>query len=167
MKKIIAASLFGLLLAGSLALSAPTANASYNMDFYNGDNIYRNAYSSMFLQRQSTYYLDQMFLYQQRLYTMPISFDINGLGNIGIARRVMIVNVDQPYNMFMIRNSNTGPFSVNRVVINVSDDLYREIVSNLSSTQTVDITVDTGNNTVSLNTVVGDVVSGDVSLSIR
>ncbi len=84
-----------------------------------------------------------------------------------LARNVVLVNRDFPSSVVVLRNQLTGPFSVNSMYVTVSDDLFNRIFTDINTTQNVDISVDTGNNTVSFNTLVGNVSSGDVSISVR
>ena len=85
------------------------------------------------------------------------------------ARELTIVNRDAPGNTFNLRNDLTGPSSVNinEVTVNVSDTVFKQIEHNIYTNQSVSIEVNTGNNTISFNTVFRNISAGDISFALR
>jgi len=68
--------------------------------------------------------------------------------------------------MITIRNSVTGPFSLNTVMVNVDDGFFSSLSNNLDTNQNITFTIDTGGNVVTANTVTGPITSGSASISI-
>jgi len=83
------------------------------------------------------------------------------------ARRIVLVDRDDLSREIEIRNSNTGPFSINTIRVETSDEFFNRVVNRIDVDQNINISVNTGNNTISFNTVVGDISTGDVSISIQ
>jgi hypothetical protein len=81
-------------------------------------------------------------------------------------REFVIVDRDDFGRSFVVQNSLTGPFSVNRAVIRVNRDFYDRFYNNLDFNQDVRIDVDTGGNIVRFNTVTGNISTGDVDIEI-
>ncbi len=63
-------------------------------------------------------------------------------------------------------NNTTGPNSVNTNNFTLSDNFNLNVTNTSEVTNNADITADSGNNTVTSNTVAGDVRTGDVRLSV-
>lgn len=84
-------------------------------------------------------------------------------------RNIRIFDRDDRGNRIDLRNSYTGPRSINinRVEIGVSHDYYMRLVNNIDISSTNDISVNTGDNTVSFNTRLGSFTTGDVNITIR
>ena len=83
-----------------------------------------------------------------------------------LARNVVLLNRDLPTLSLTLRNQVTGPFSVNRLEVTVDDASFWRLVNTVSATSNVNVTVDTGRNTVSFNTVAGNVTTGNVNISL-
>ena len=90
----------------------------------------------------------------------------NNLPSVLSARRVVFVDSANPTSMITIRNSVTGPFSLNTVMVNVDDGFFSSLSNNLDTNQNITFTIDTGGNVVTANTVTGPITSGSASISI-
>lgn len=92
-------------------------------------------------------------------------FDHNHL----FPRNVVIYDRDDRNNRITLENRLTGPnsYNVNRVEIGVGHDYFNRLVKNHNIETTNTISVNTGNNTISFNTRVGDISTGDVNISVR
>lgn len=88
------------------------------------------------------------------------------------ARRIVIVDRNNRNNSISINNSNylTGPYSrnVNRVTVNVDSDFFSRFsrAVEVSNVNDIDLELNTGNNTISANTVVGNISTGDIDVDI-
>lgn len=82
---------------------------------------------------------------------------------------ILIIDRDDFSQRFFLNNFFTGPssLSVNRVVIVVNDSVFQTIRNDVDINQNFSVNVDTGNNVVSFNTLVGNITTGDVSISIQ
>jgi hypothetical protein len=87
--------------------------------------------------------------------------------DIFFARRVVLLDIDNPNMSVVIRNQNTGPFAVNTAVVTVDDTFFNNFVSNLDIDSNLNLAIDTANNTISMNTVAGDVVSGSATVNLQ
>lgn len=89
------------------------------------------------------------------------------------ARRIVVVDRNNWNNQITVNASNymTGPYSrnVNQVTVRVDSDFFREFSNavDVSSVNNIDMELNTGNNTISANTVVGNISTGDIDVSIR
>jgi hypothetical protein len=91
------------------------------------------------------------------------------LPDVVYARELTIIDREAPGNTFNLTNDLTGPSSVNinEVTVNVSDSIFKQIEHNIFSSQNVGVEVNTGNNTMSFNTSLGNITTSDISISLR
>lgn len=83
-------------------------------------------------------------------------------------RRIILVNRFTG-GQIILRNYRTGPYSrnINVVRIFVNDNFFERARYFHDIDQDIDIDVNTGNNTISLNTIVGNISTGDVDIDVR
>lgn len=82
--------------------------------------------------------------------------------------RYVLYDRDNLNRRLVLQNFRTGPNSqnINTVKLVVNHDFF-EKTRRYSNYQNFDIRVNTGNNTIRMNTIVGDISTGDVSIKIR
>jgi len=89
---------------------------------------------------------------------------------MGFPQRVIVYDQDNPGSEITIENSNflTGPNSVNinEADIYVSHYVFESLSQSVDQLSNVNLSVNTGNNTISYNTVTGNVTTGAVSVSV-
>lgn len=177
-KKIMAGVVLSL---GVLALAIPVNAAARGYSVlgsrYNNNGYYMNHYNNGIRDLRSIRSMYPMVRLQnlsnQNLRNMVLgsyyenTADQNLAGEM-FAKRVVIVDRNDTTSQIVITNQNTGPFSVNRVVIAVDSDFFNQISTLFDSitSNDIEIVVDTGNNSVSMNTVAGDVMTGEVAVEI-
>ena len=186
MKKIfsiLAVSLFALtafLFTNVKAANAQTITGPYSSNYslvnpYDYDNVnyndymlrntrgYYNNFMQNYLQNYMSNYYSNLYYNQ----VMDRNFVVRLVApNNFTARNVVLMNRDNLSNMLVLRNQITGPFSVNRIEVTVDDASFWRLVNSANTSTNVDVTVDTGNNTVSFNTVAGNVTTGNVNISL-
>lgn len=180
-KRLASAGMLAVMSLGSLGYGNILGNHDFNYyrdmfrNNYNsvlGSRFFRNNdFDRMLLYRNNSnirVLSDQNFFMRHGLYDRYSFFNNGNLPDVLGARQVVLVDRDNLSNQIVLRNNLTGPFStnLNRVVLSVPDSFYRNAVTSLSSTNNATVTVDTGHNTVSLNTIAGDLTTGDVSVDI-
>lgn len=111
--------------------------------------------------------MDNNFFNQNRVFLERFRLFQDHRPDMMFARRIVLVDRDNPIRTIEIRNSNTGPFSVNTIRVLTSDEFFNRVVNRIDVDQNVNISVNTGDNTISFNTVVGDISTGDVNISIQ
>jgi hypothetical protein len=82
-------------------------------------------------------------------------------------RRIVFRDRDDVMSRINVDNFLTGPDSINIVYITIDHDSFVKLQNEMSIDNNVDISVNTGNNTVSFNTVAGNVTTGDVSIDMQ
>ena len=115
----------------------------------------------------TTVNLDQNFLLDQGFFGRRL-LERGVLGDVS-ARRLIVVDRANSNNVIILSNNLTGPGSVNvnRVVLRVDHDFFDRLSSRVNTETDIRIRVNTGGNTVSFNTVAGDLITGDVTISVR
>lgn len=113
-------------------------------------------------------FADRDYLSRHGLYNRYAGLNGGYLPNEFGARDVILVDRDFPNNRIILNNYLTGPYSnnLNQVVVTVSDNFFQGAVSALNTSNNVGINVNTGNNTIILNTVAGNLTTGDVNISV-
>lgn len=84
-------------------------------------------------------------------------------------RRVVLLDRDNSNNRIVLTNFLTGPNStnVNRVVLTVDSDFFARVSDMTRVNTNVGLRLNTGSNTVSMNTITGDLVTGNITVSVR
>lgn len=141
---------------GALLFSAVPAKANWY-----GYRVWSDRYNDVY---ERNYLQNYDYVYPSRSFARNVFIRSNQFDYLN-ARRVVIVDRDFDRRL-VLRNSLTGPFSRNEIVVRTDSDLYDRLYSNVYLTRDVTVDVDTGGNRVSFNTVVGDISSGDVDISI-
>ena len=159
------------LLLASLFFAVPVKAASTNMQVKLRNHCHRdgcemkmktNQENKISVLTNEDFFLAQNMMRRHRHFKDFLPVEV-------FARKLTIVDRDAPDNTFNLKNKLTGPNSVNinEVTINVSDAIFRQIERNVFLNQNVSISVNTGDNTISFNTVVGNITTGDVSISLH
>jgi len=128
-------------------------NNRYNRDYYNRymNNYFRNNYRCYY--NLGSHHYTRYFNSDQYRYMH--------------ARQIIIIDRDCPNNVIYLRNSHTGAYSVNTIVIRVDNDMFYRFYNNVRSNRTMYIRANTGNNTIRFNTVVGDFRTGDIQMNVN
>jgi len=177
---------FGLLLLGfaSLALvlvsAKPTQaqgitgpySTNYNVTSVNPYtertlNDYMMTYYPNYWANYGSYFdmFNSMYFQKQVMYR-NLSVGLVLPPNNSLVEEVVLLDRDTNETL-VLNNQNTGPFSMNRIVLRLADTDFRQLISNVSMSQDVSVGVDTGSNTVSFNTLAGGLTTGDVSINIQ
>lgn len=85
-----------------------------------------------------------------------------------VPREIYVYDRGNSRNRVILRNYLTGPgsYNVNRVYVRVGSDDFRRLDRSFTFSRDIDIYANTGDNTVSFNTVVGSISTGDVDISV-
>ncbi len=166
-KKIATAGVLGLMALPFILPSVTSAHFRGNVRMQrliNGSNEF------MFLQTDrldTSVNLDQNFLMNQRFFGRRL-LNQGILGDVS-ARKTIVIDRTNSNNVIILSNVLTGPGSVNvnRVVLRVDHSFFDQLTSRVNADTDIRIRVNTGNNTVAFNTAAGDLVTGDVTISVR
>jgi len=88
-----------------------------------------------------------------------------GSRRIALARQIVIVDRDNPDSVILIDNRRGGPFRYNQLVIRVDSDTFQDILDRIRINQNLDISGITGSNVIYGNSIIGDIDTGDISVS--
>lgn len=181
------------LIIGLAPLSSPTPKAEAQTRQFNRGNMMRQRNFNRFDRndrfsfRNRSFNRNQDFLFRRgfqrhnfpvRIFPNRDFFNRHGLFNrfplfqrtfpsLIAPRSFVLIDRDNFDNFIDIQNDLTGPFSVDRVFLTVNHDFFNQFTNDFSLDQNVTISVDTGNNIVSMNTLTGTISTGDVDINIQ
>lgn len=154
LRKILVGTLALLVISGGLALSAPISSAkavtTHTQQFQRGRVVVIVIVSKNFYNKHRKHFRTKMY----RQYQQP--------------RRIIFIDRDD-HRQLVLSNHLTGPGStnINDVRLTVDHDYFTRVSRNYSSNRNYNISVNTGNNTVSFNTVTGNIATGNVDIGVR
>lgn len=121
-----------------------------------------NNYNEMRHERsRNTIYVDRDFYYRNQ----------ENFGHhyrrVEAARNIIIIDRRTGNRIILINNYNRHSVRVNTVTIVVNHSTFLRLVQQMRYSRDVRVSVNTGNNFVAFNTVVGNITTGDVNISVR
>lgn len=138
-------------------------NQNYLTDYNNNYNHYYgwngNNYANNYLRTNWNYFQNSGLFdrYPQFRYYFPDQLNV---------RHVRVIDRDNPDNFISIDNYLTGPYSLNQANVTVDSNTFTSISNSVNTNTNMNFSIDTGNNTISYNTIAGGLTTGNASISI-
>ncbi|MFA6423244.1 MAG: hypothetical protein WCW17_02200 [Patescibacteria group bacterium] len=132
------------------------------MHFNNDGRRYRNFNRNIFRIRPNANYWNS-----HNLYGRYPSYRYYFPNDYVYARRMVLYDTDYPSNSFYIDNDVQGEYSLNVIRVGINHGDYSRIWNDLQYDSNVNISIDTGNNSILFNTSSGSISTGNVVISIN